>query len=106
MTLTIGPIVTAVLGRAGIGVHTSAALDAAAIGGRPMDTGIGTIILWTGRRVLFPTSNFRMHQSNKFRRRRQEPNSLRRCRRLPRRARMRSAGQSGALFSAAYSAAC
>ena len=70
MTLTIGPIVTAVLGRAGIGVHTSAALDAAATGGRPMDTGTGTIILWTARLTLFPTSNMRMIQTfNSLRRR-------------------------------------
>jgi hypothetical protein len=69
-TVAIGPSAIAMLGRAAIGVHTSVALDVAAIGGGPMVIGIGTIIRWTGLPMLFPTSNMRMVQTLNSRRRR------------------------------------
>jgi len=52
-TEATGVIVNGGLGRAVIGVRTSAASDGAAIGGRLMAIGISMIILWTARRTLF-----------------------------------------------------
>ncbi|MGC1350403.1 MAG: hypothetical protein WA858_11565, partial [Xanthobacteraceae bacterium] len=57
MTEVTGAIANAGPGQADIGVPTNVVLDGAVIGGLPTDTGISTIIRWTGRRRSFQTSN-------------------------------------------------